>query len=415
MSDFITISPCQQLVNIPWEVPGSKSWTYRHVIGAIVTGNRRIIKRAAISKDLMLLLKSFKIDHAIDQEYLTITPNNNTPEEINVGNSGLAMRLLLGYAASKSNPVVLDGDASIRQLRTIAPIVDILRQGGVNVEYLGKEGYGPVRITGPFRGGEYHLNVLDSQFASSLMLLGALTPAKTRIHLHQLHEWPWLKLNAKWLHAMGAKLSLTQTLIDCQPSQLLTTKQILTPCDWSSASFAIAACLMSRSAGEIHHLELPSCQGDSQIARWLLEKGLGKMQDGILHITPRPFSGSVLQMDPWIDAVPIMSVILTQAQTPSTLKDVAGSSTKECDRPVSIANMLERMGAHCEYNQSILIKPSQLTGTNLTLPHDHRMVLSAACAALSANEPTRIAPASSIDKTFPGFFTELTKRGVSIT
>ncbi|MBM4211377.1 MAG: hypothetical protein FJ186_02425 [Gammaproteobacteria bacterium] len=413
---YITIHPCQKLINQPWHIPPSKSWTYRHIFSGIIGAHPFTVDNALYSNDIQTMLQSLGWKYAFSNEKLSVHPQSfkeNTT--IDVGNSGLALRFLIGYCASLSIPIIITGDHSICHQRPLKPLVNALRSAGVQISYLGQEGYAPVKILGPFQGGPIELEVLDSQYASALMLSGTLCPSPTNVKFYHLHEWPWLKLSHKWLTSLGADIHLTKEGMQIKPSPLNIPHQFQTPCDWSSAAFAIGAHIMSQSPGRIKGLDWPSDQGDSEIAHWLIQQQLGHFEQGDLHITPKPFAGQTLCMDHWIDATPIMSALLTQAKSKSRMTHLSSATQKECNRPQAIQSMLNNLGIEAEFkNNTLIIEPGIISAGSLVLDHDHRMTLSAMVLALGAKGPIRISPYHTIDKTYPQFINELMIRGVTV-
>ena len=67
---------------------------------------------------------------------------------IDIGNCGTAMRFLTAYCAQlDGTTVILDGVERMRH-RPIGQLVDALREIGAQIDYLGAEGYPPLRIKG---------------------------------------------------------------------------------------------------------------------------------------------------------------------------------------------------------------------------------------------------------------------------
>ena len=94
---------------------------------------------------------------------------------IDVGNCGTAMRFLTAYAAQLENKVtVLDGVERMRH-RPIGQLVDALREIGADIEYLGEEGFPPLRIKGSILDKHRIVtlnNPQSTQFISALLLIG---------------------------------------------------------------------------------------------------------------------------------------------------------------------------------------------------------------------------------------------------
>ena len=230
-----------------------------------------------------------------------------------------------------------------------------------------------------------------------------------------MHEAPWIDLTAAWLSQCGLEVTRYDHYIKTLPSSINVAPCLDVPSDWSSAAFAIAAQIISGSEGRICGLEWPSSQGDSMIAHWLIDHDLGYFHGHDLIITPKNYVGSELSMDDWIDALPIMAVLLTRASTPSVLKNISSSHFKECDRPRAISSLLSQMGVeHC-LGEDLEITPSSAKAyARLNPADDHRLVLSAICASLGSSIPCCVNNISAIEKTYANFLDELCNRGVEI-
>lgn len=95
---------------------------------------------------------------------------------IDIGNCGTAMRFLTAYCAQlDGTTVILDGVERMRH-RPIGQLVDALREIGADIEYLGEEGFPPLRIKGCILDKQRLVtinNPQSTQFVSALLLIGA--------------------------------------------------------------------------------------------------------------------------------------------------------------------------------------------------------------------------------------------------
>lgn len=96
---------------------------------------------------------------------------------LNLNNAGTATRFLTAAACLADAPVVIDGNARMRQ-RPIGELVSMLRALGVRIDELGEPGCVPLRVhPGGFRAREIEVGVTQSsQFISALMLVAPLMP-----------------------------------------------------------------------------------------------------------------------------------------------------------------------------------------------------------------------------------------------
>ena len=95
---------------------------------------------------------------------------------IDLGNCGTAMRFLTAYCAQlEGQTTILDGVERMHH-RPIGQLVDALREIGADIEYLGEEGFPPLRIKGCTLDKRRIVtinNPQSTQFVSALLLIGA--------------------------------------------------------------------------------------------------------------------------------------------------------------------------------------------------------------------------------------------------
>ena len=144
-------------------LPTSKSITNRALMIAALCGGAPQVLRPALCDDTDVMVQALSASDGAS---------------IDVGAAGTAMRFLSAYFSVREGmTVTLDGTARMRQ-RPIGPLVDALRSLGGCIEYLGEEGYPPLRITGcALRGGDVTMpGGVSSQFISAVMMIMPTMP-----------------------------------------------------------------------------------------------------------------------------------------------------------------------------------------------------------------------------------------------
>ncbi|MBQ2075127.1 MAG: 3-phosphoshikimate 1-carboxyvinyltransferase, partial [Muribaculaceae bacterium] len=139
--------------------------------------SKSIANRSLIINALAASSSSYPAPVVSRQEHDIVT-------RINVGGAGTAMRFLTAFFAVQDGlMVVLDGDERMRQ-RPIAVLVDALRHMGAEIDYMGREGYPPLRITGKhLTAGAITINPgVSSQYISALLMIAPLAGGMT-LHL----------------------------------------------------------------------------------------------------------------------------------------------------------------------------------------------------------------------------------------
>ncbi len=148
------------------ELPISKSIANRLLILQAIHGDELMPVSADLPEDVQILHRALTTLHHSTQRYTTL----------NLSNCGTAMRFLTAYAAQLENKVtVLDGVERMRH-RPIGQLVDALREIGAQIEYLGEEGFPPLRIKGCILDKHRIVtlnNPQSTQFVSALLLIGA--------------------------------------------------------------------------------------------------------------------------------------------------------------------------------------------------------------------------------------------------
>ena len=225
------------------ELPISKSIANRWLMLQAIHGDELMPVSDSMPDDVRLLhctlttLKTFRTSKTL------LTPH------INVGNCGTAMRFLTAYCAQlESQTVILDGVERMHH-RPIGQLVDALREIGADIEYLGEEGFPPLRIKGCILDKHRIVtinNPQSTQFVSALLLIGANVQTDST----------------------SPYITLTRTLIE--QYALVSSPYRLSPIalerDWSSAAFWYE--YVALHGGEITLLGLSSnsLQGDKVVA-----------------------------------------------------------------------------------------------------------------------------------------------------
>ena len=137
--------------------------------------NRLLILQATHGDELMPVSDSMPDDVRIMSEAIRLL-GERREARIDLGNCGTAMRFLTAYCAQlEGQTTILDGVERMHH-RPIGQLVDALREIGADIEYLGEEGFPPLRIKGCILNKHRIVtinNPLSTQYISALLLIGA--------------------------------------------------------------------------------------------------------------------------------------------------------------------------------------------------------------------------------------------------
>ena len=137
--------------------------------------NRLLILQAIHGDELMPVSDSMPDDVRIMSEAIRLL-GERREARTDLGNCGTAMRFLTAYCAQlEGQTTILDGVERMHH-RPIGQLVDALREIGADIDYLGEEGFPPLRITGKTLDKSKPItlnNPQSTQFVSALLLIGA--------------------------------------------------------------------------------------------------------------------------------------------------------------------------------------------------------------------------------------------------
>ena len=258
------------------ELPISKSIANRLLILQAIHGDGLMTVSADLPEDVLILhnalttLRTFKTSKTLP------TPH------INVGNCGTAMRFLTAYCAQlEGQTTILDGVERMHH-RPIGQLVDALREIGAQIEYLGEEGFPPLRIKGCILDKHRIVtinNPQSTQFVSALLLIGA--------NVHTDSTSPYITLTREMIKQWGDAAEYTSPLIGGVGGGFIEK-------DWSSAAFWYEYVALHGGEITLPGLCRNSLQGDKVVADIFANLGVQTYYttDGVvissspLHPTP---------------------------------------------------------------------------------------------------------------------------------
>lgn len=406
-------------------VPPSKSHTIRALLFSLMAKGKSHIQRPLPSPDTMAMLDAIRhLGAKIDMEQNTLmiegVAGKLHPSEdvIQCGNSGQVLRFVGALAALSSNYTVLTGDLSIRHNRPVKPLLDGLTQLGALAVSSRFDDFAPIIVKGPIKHhGKATIEGIDSQPVSGLLMLGAFAPLE--LHVTKPGEKPWIDLTLSWLDRFNIHYenhNYEQYKVKGHAS--IPGFEYSVPGDLSSAAFPIAASLITQSEIVLDPIDLHDVQGDKAIIPVLESMGARFEKQGMklgVKKSP-PLNGIQIDVNDFIDALPILSVIGCFATGKTEIVNAAVARTKESDRIRCMAKELKKMGADIEETtDGLLIRSAKLRGSSHLQSHsDHRIAMALAVAALGAEGESVVHGIECTAKSYPTFFADLRAHGASM-
>jgi 3-phosphoshikimate 1-carboxyvinyltransferase len=354
------------------------------------------------------------------------------PPEINIKAAGTAMRFMTAYLSVMRGTHVITGTERMKH-RPIGILVDALRQLGADIEYVGQEGYPPLRITGrTLKGGMIEVEgSVSSQYISALLMIGPMLEEGLEMRLMgDIISRPYIDLTLWMMGEFGADAEWTSAdTITVKPKPYKNNEYFIEN-DWSGASYwyEMVALMGDRDTEvKLHGLMDGSKQGDS-VVRYIFSllgvktvfesKQTGKPQMVTLKANGRCVPK--LEYD-FINSPDLAQTVIATCAAkgvPFHFKGLSTLKIKETDRIAAMKRELRKLGFVIQdRNDSELIWNGERCQPDLSegidTYEDHRMALAFAPLAIKfpgiiINNP------QVVTKSYPHFWDGLANAGFEI-
>ncbi|MGK2952671.1 MAG: 3-phosphoshikimate 1-carboxyvinyltransferase [Thiobacillus sp.] len=409
-------------------LPGSKSISNRVLLLAALAQGTTIVRALLDSDDTRVMLDALRalgvgVARVSDSDDYEITgvggafPVAGFPvkrAELFLGNAGTAFRSLTAACALSGGEYVLKGVARMHE-RPIGDLVDALRLLGARIDYLGAEGFPPLKIHPAEIAGdttEVRGNV-SSQFLTGLLMALPLRQRNTTIEVvGELISKPYIGITLAMLRRFGVEIARDgwQRFGVPATARYQSPGEIWVEGDASSASYFLAAGAIGGGPVRVQGVGRDSVQGDVRFADALAKMG-AQIDMGPNWIeASAPQRGRLQAIDLDCNAIPdaamTLAVAALFADGTTTLKNIASWRVKETDRIAAMATELRKVGATVEEGADyIRITPPEKLIPNAVIDtyDDHRMAMCLSLVSLGG-VPIRINDHACVNKTFPTYF-----------
>lgn len=422
LSESCLIKSLNTSVNSSITIPSSKSITHRALIVASLCDGISRIYSPLICDDTMSTikgLKKFGVIIKILENVILIEGVNGLPhpqeEKIGLGDSGTSLRFLISYSSLNNIPCILTGSSQLKN-RPIGPLIESLKDLGVETQYLGKSGYSPIKVITQLKGGKTSIRgEMSSQYLSSLLISSPYALNDTTIHLNgELVSKPYIDLTIKVMESFGVSVSRFDQHFHISGNNSYQSADIKVNGDFSNASyfFAIAAIMGGRI--RVNNLTPPYIQGDKYFLDCLQMMGCEVTydQDSIsVYKDPQKSLNSIKVDLSWYpDIVPTLVIVSCFANSPTTINNIKHLRYKESDRINSLRIELAKIGGKIDATtDSITIQPiKHPRSAEIETYDDHRIAMSFSILGLKIPGIV-IKNWCCVTKSFPTFFDLLSR------
>ncbi|WP_380054373.1 3-phosphoshikimate 1-carboxyvinyltransferase [Falsihalocynthiibacter sp. SS001] len=398
-------------------VPGSKSITNRALLLAALSEGTTKLTGCLVSKDTELMaeaLRNFGVSvSAVNPVETVVTSSGklNAPTSpIFVGNAGTTARFLTAAACLADGETVITGDEDM-QRRPIQPLITALQELGFNAN--SETGCPPVTLAG--RAGEIGTRVeidagLSTQYISALMMMAPRLEKGLEIALKNadgLDGAGYLDVTTRIMQEFGVTVKSNDDAAWTIPAGKYNAPNYAVEPDYSACTYLWAADALSKGEVTISNSkEGETAQPDA------------KALDVIRTFPNMPATVDGSQMQ---DAVPTLAVLAAFNKTPVRFVGLKNLRVKECDRVEALREGLVRINANLATveGDDLLVNGSQdlvadADMTEIRTFNDHRIAMCFALASIRLDGIV-IQDPKCVGKTFPEYWTEMAKIGMTAT
>lgn len=421
--ESLTLQPIAR-VDGAINLPGSKSVSNRALLLAALACGKTVLTNLLDSDDVRHMLNALSalgINYTLsaDRTRCDITGNGGALRapgalELFLGNAGTAMRPLAAALCLGQNEIVLTGEPRMKE-RPIGHLVDSLRQGGANIDYLEQENYPPLRLRGGFTGGEIEVDgSVSSQFLTALLMTAPLAPEDTTIRVKgELVSKPYIDITLNLMKTFGVEIANHhyQQFVVKGGQQYHSPGRYLVEGDASSASYFLAAGTIKGGTVKVTGIGRKSMQGDIRFADVLEKMGATiTWGDDFIACTRGELHAIDMDMNHIPDAAMTIATTALFAKGTTTLRNIYNWRVKETDRLFAMATELRKVGAEVEEGHDYIriTPPAKLHHADIGTYNDHRMAMCFSLVALS-DTPVTILDPKCTAKTFPDYFEQLAR------
>lgn len=421
MQESLTLQPIAR-VNGTINLPGSKSVSNRALLLAALAQGTTVLTNLLDSDDvrhMLTALSALGVGFTLsdDRTRCDITGVGGPlsaahPLELFLGNAGTAMRPLTAALCLGENDIVLTGEPRMKE-RPIEHLVDALRQGGAQIDYLEQENYPPLRLRGGYVGGKVTVDgSVSSQFLTALLMASPLAPQDTHIAIQgELVSKPYIDITLNLMKTFGVVVEnhdYQHFVVRCG-QHYCSPGHYLVEGDASSASYFLAAGAIKGGTVKVTGIGRNSMQGDIRFADILEKMGASiTWGDDFIACTRGELNAIDMDMNHIPDAAMTIATAALFAKGTTTLRNIYNWRVKETDRLFAMATELRKVGAEVEegHDYICITPPIRLQAAAIGTYNDHRMAMCFSLVALS-DTPVTILDPQCTAKTFPDYFDRL--------
>lgn len=396
-------------------IPPSKSDSQRAILAAGLAKGKSTLFNIGKSADELAMLATIEQLGAqvnfTQENVAEITGTDNFPNEatINIGESGLGIRLITSVLASQKGKFTILGKGSLCS-RPMNFFPETLPQLGVMVST--QANFLPIEVEGPMHGDQT-IEVdgsLSSQYLSGLLMALPLIDGETTIKVNDLKSIPYVSMTLDTLKQFGIEIeNIDFKTFKIKGNQSYQPINYTIESDWSSASYWLVAAALGMKI-ETTGLKMSSLQADKALLDGLMSAKcrIIRSENG-LKIDGTYRQAFEFDATHCPDLFPALVTLAAYCVGESIFYGVSRLKNKESDRGIVLQKEFGKLGLQIdlEGDKMTVHGKGKLNGGLCDSNNDHRIAMCLGIAGYFSETPITINDAGAVKKSYPGFWEEM--------
>ncbi len=400
-------------INCEISLPASKSISNRALVINALAGNTEHPENLSKCDDTDVMVAALR----------------DMPYEINIKAAGTAMRFTTAMLSVGNGEHVITGTERMKH-RPITVLVDALRRLGADIEYVGEEGFPPLRIHGKqLDGGNLDIaGNVSSQYISALLMIGPMLKNGLTLHLTgDIISRPYIDLTICTMQEFGANVEWEDSAtVKVRPVPYKSVPFYIEN-DWSASSYWYE--ILTLLADADSEVRLPglmdgSRQGDSAIRYIFMMLGIKTLYAEKCQLKPTTVSLKAQRIAlPRFDFDFVnqpdlaQTVVVTTALCgiPFRFTGLQTLRIKETDRIAALKVEMAKLGYVLDDSEEGALawdgtRCEPMANPVIDTYEDHRMAMAFAPASIKF-PGLRINNPEVVSKSYPHYWDDLKKAG----
>ena len=390
--------------------PSSKSYMQRAISIALLADGDTHITNSCFCDDVEAVLEiAVNLGATITRKKteIWISPGGKLRKtELNVGESGLGIRMLTPIASLFSEDITLTGEGSLKN-RPMLTLENSLSLLGVEIRT--NNGLLPIHVKGPLKGGKISIDGrLGSQVLTGLLISLPKVTQSSLLEVIDLQSKPYIDMTIEIMAQFGVKLSHDNYIKFSVPGgQHYHGIKYKNEGDWSGAAFHLVG---GAIAGDItlFDINILSKQADIKILEALrLAKSNVTIEKNKIRVRKSELKAFNFDATNCPDLFPPLSNLAVACKGVSVIKGVGRLIHKESNRAEVLLKVWREMGVEIQViGDEMHIKGGPVKGGEIFSYNDHRIAMMGAISSLIASSPVYIKNPEAVTKSYPTFYEE---------